>query len=189
MTFRTFSAACLLALCAVASAAQTPTPTPGPSGRPPGVLKLPARRDTFTLVCRMGGDMIWTTTADFGVMPAQLEGQKVRVPVIISAFEELRFAKSAEQAKPDGSNVLLGTCGFTHRLMNASDPPAVLFQLNRFQIYRSVIRKGGAVVANDTYLASGEFQFSTNQAFSMEVKEFSNYLWQVVEGTHPKPLP
>src|SRR5258708_37888084 len=108
--------------CVSEASAQTPTPTPTPRpairipGRPrPGPAtgtsgsttsaQAPGGDQQKTLICRMGGNMVWTLVNQFELMQTQINGKNVRVPVVVALFHQLKFASSAEGLQPDGSNL------------------------------------------------------------------------------------
>jgi hypothetical protein len=184
MKLRTFAAAFLLTLCAAAwAAAHTPRPAPkraaGQTGR------------VSTLVCRMGGKMMWTIDNNISLVQTQLNGQNVRVPVVVGLTDRLKFAKSAVPAKPDASNLAPGVCGLTERAMTASDPDQVISTgYNDFTLKRTRLWDGESLSVEETTMLGGSLNdFFVKQPFSMQVTLFPGNLWKVVDGTKPKPLP
>jgi hypothetical protein len=210
MSIATFAAASLLVLGAsAAAAAQAPTPTPRTViriGRPAGGAGVGRPSSTGssstalntghvstsgqsgTLICRMGGGMVWTLVNQFDVVSTQLAGKNVRVPVVVALFDQLKFAKSGALAQPDASNLQPGFCGFTDRAMTASDPDTVICDDDDFMFNETVLWGNGSTIKGETTMFGGSLSFQNKQPFSMQVTLFNGVQWKVATGTKPKQL-
>ena len=208
------AAACLLTLCAAGwAAAQAPAPTPRAPiriGRPAGGAgsgntngtgstgnssagqnsgqKPPGGSQHGTLVCRMGGSMVWKLVNQFNLVETQLAGKNVRVPVVVALFDQLKFAKSGAPAQPDASNLQPGYRGFTDRAMGASDPDTVVCEDDGFMLNETVLWGNGSTLKGETTMFGGALSFQNKQAFAMPVALWNGIQWKVVAGAKPKAL-
>ena len=211
MRFKTTAAACLLALFACAAAsAQTPTPTPkriirigappggGPGGNTGGKSDGPAsdaagatgqgqNSQGRTLICRMGGEMNWSLVSQFDVVQTQLNGKNVRVPVVQALFDQLLYAKGGP-AKPDGSGLLPGQCGWADRAMAATEPDRVIADSDDFMLRQNVLWGNGSTLRSEAVVFGGRLSFQNKQVFSMQVAPLDGKQFKVVAGTYPKAL-
>jgi len=201
-----FLAACLVMLTCVGEAsAQTPapTPTPRPAIRIPGRPRsgpstgasgstaseqTPAGDQKNTLICRMGGNMVWTLVNQFELMPTQINGKSVRVPVVVALFDQLKFARNGATVQPDAANLLPGSCGFSNRAMTSSDPDTVVADADNFTINETVLWGNGSTIRGETTMSGGSLSFQNQQAFSMPVMLWGGVQWKVVPGVQPKAL-
>ena len=205
-------AACLLLLCAAEAAAQTPTPTPrrvirigtpagsgsststgaptGAGGTSTGSTsgQASATGAGGTLVCRMGGSMVWTLVNQFDVVQTQLAGKNVRVPVVAALFDQLKFARSGVPALADASNLQPGVCGFTDRGMTPSDPDTVVCDADSFMFNETVLWGNGSTIKGETTMFGGSLSFQNKQPFSMQVSLWNGVQWKVAAGTKPKAI-
>ena len=141
-----------------------------------------------TLVCRMGGEMRWSLLNQFDVLQTQINGKTVRVPVIVSLFDQLMFAKSGMVVKPDGSNLQPGQCGFTDRPMSALDPDRVLADNDDFMLQQNVLWGNGSTLRSEATMFGGSLNFQNKQVFSMQVTPLNEKQLKVVAGTKPKAV-
>lgn len=179
--------------------AQTPAPTPRPPiriGRPAGgpspgsntSTSPPAGGQSATLVCRMGGNMVWTLVNQFGLVETQLGGKNMRVPVALALFDQLKFARGKAPAQPDGSNLDPGTCSFRDRGMTAADPDTVVCDADGFVFNETVQWGNGSTLGGETTMSGGSLSFQNKQPFSMQVTLWGGIQWKVVAGTKPKAI-
>jgi hypothetical protein len=150
--------------------------------------KPPAGSQHGTLVCRMGGAMVWTLVNQFDVVQTQLVGKSVRVPVVVALFDQLKFARSTAPAQPDGSNLQPGYCGFTDRALTAADPDTIVCDADDFMFNETVLWGNGSTIKGETTMFGGSLSFQNKQAFSMQVTLWNGVQWKVVAGTKPKAI-
>src|SRR5258707_7993265 len=189
--------------CVSEASAQTaaPTPTPRPAIRIPGrprpstgtsgsttSTQAPGGDQQKTLICRMGGNMVWTLVNQFELVQTQINGKNVRVPVVAALFDQLKFASSAEVVQPDASNLPPGFCGFSNRAMTSADPDTVVADADNFTINETVLWGNGSTIKGETTMSGGMLSFQNKQAFSMPVMLWSGVQWKVARGTQPKVL-
>ena len=88
-----------------------------------------AEKNTATLVCRMGGGMVWTLVNQMETVQTQVNGKNVRVPVVSGLFAQLMFARASAPVLPTGAGLAAGTCGWTDRAMSVTrdDPNEVQY--------------------------------------------------------------
>lgn len=176
------------ALAAALACIMCATVARGNSGyRGAGPEPSPAQAQRI-LVCRMGGSMVWTLVNQFDIVPTQLGGKNVRVPVVVALFDQLKFARSSAVTQPDGSNLLPGSCGFTDRPMAATDPDTVVCDDEDFMLKETVLWGNGSTIKGETTMFGGSLSFQNKQVFSMKVTLWNDVQWKVVAGTKPKAI-
>lgn len=197
-----FMAACLvIPTCLSEALAQTPAPSPRPvirvpvRPRPSTVTNgAPASGQTPTgdqnnkLICRMGGNMVWTLVNQFELVQTQINGKNVRVPVVDALFDQLKFARSGAAVSPDASNLQPGSCGFSNRAITGSEPDTVIADDDGFTFQETVLWGNGSTLKGETTMSGGVLSFQNKQAFSMQVMLWNGVQWKVVPGTQPKAL-
>ncbi len=140
------------------------------------------------LICRMGGNMVWTLVNDFEVVQTEINGKNVRVPVINALFDQLKFARSGATVQSNAANLQPGYCGFADRAIASSDPDTVIADDDAFSLQETVQWGNGSTIAGETTMGGGVLSFQNKQAFSMQVMLWNGVQWKVVPGTKPKAL-
>ena len=205
-----FVSSILIVSFAVDATAQTPAagPRPGPkAGASPATggtgsstgssagasnsstssQKPPANGQPTTLICRMGGNMVWTLVNQFELVQTQLNGKNVRVPVVVALFDQLKFARGGA-AQRDGSSLQPGSCGWTDHAMTAADPDTLIADADSFMFNETVLWGNGSTTRGETTMSGGSLSFQNKQVFSMQVTLFNGVMLKVVPGTKPKAL-
>jgi hypothetical protein len=159
-------------------------PQPRPSLRPPAPANQGASGQA-TLVCRMGGNMVWSVITMFNAVSTQLGGKNVRVPVINALFAQLVFERYSAAVPPGGAGLPAGRCGWTDRAMTPTEPNQVVENLDSFQIQETVMWGNGSTLKGETTLSGGHLDFQNNAVFSMVVTRPAAGQFQVVSGTTP----
>jgi hypothetical protein len=136
----------------------------------------------------MGGNMVWTLVSQFDVVQTQINGQNVRVPVVVDLFDQLKFARSGAPISPDASNLQPGYCGFANRAIAPSDPDTVVADADKFTFQETVLWGNGSTIRGETTMGGGSLNFQNKQAFSMQVVLWNGVMWKVAPGTKPTPL-
>jgi len=185
-------------LCsALCSSAQARPPRPGTSGSASSSnntstgnstagQKTPAGGLSATLVCRMGGSMVWTLVNQFELMQTQINGKTVRVPVVVALFDQLKFTRGG--ASRDGAALQPGSCGWADRAMTATDPDTLIADADGFTFNETVLWGNGSTIKGETTMSGGSLSFQNKQVFSMQVTVFNGVMLKVVPGTKPKVL-
>jgi len=190
--------------------AQTPTPAPRPgtkvgastasggtnpsTGSSAGASnsstssqKPPAGGQPATLICKMGGNMVWTLVNQFELVQTQINGKNVRVPVVVALFDQLKFGRGGA-AQRDGSGLQPGSCGWTDHAMIAADPDTLVADADSFMFNETVLWGNGSTIKGETTMSGGSLSFQNKQVFSMQVTVFNGVMLKVVPGTKPKAL-
>ena len=205
-----FLSSVLIVSSALHAAAQTPTPAPRPGtkvGASPATggtnpstsssagasnsstssQKPPAGAQPATLICKMGGNMVWTLVNQFELVQTQINGKNVRVPVVVALFDQLKFGRGGA-AQRDGSGLQPGSCGWTDHAMTAADPDTLVADADSFMFNETVLWGNGSTTKGETTMFGGSLSFQNKQVFSMQVTLFNGVMLKVVPGTKPKAL-
>ena len=140
-----------------------------------------------TLICRMGGNMVWSLVNQFDVVQTQINGQNVRVPVVAALFEQLKFARGGAAGR-DGASLQPGYCGWIARAMTASDPELLVADVDKFTFQATVQWGNGSTIKGETTMGGGSLNFQNKQVFSVQVTLFGGVMLKVAPGTKPKAL-
>jgi hypothetical protein len=151
-----------------------------PEQRPPAT-------PSSTLVCRMGGNMVWTLINQFELMQTQINGKNVRVPVVVALFDQLKFFRGGA-AQADGAGLQPGYCGWSDRAMTAKDPDTLVADADGFMFNETVQWGNGSTIKGETTMFGGSLSFQNKQVFSMQVTLFNGVMLKVVPGTKPKAI-
>src|SRR5437763_3422461 len=116
-------------------------------------LTAQAQKSTATLVCRMGGSMVWSLVNQMDAVRTQINGKDVRVPVVSALFAQLVFARAAAPVSPTGAGLAAGTCGWTDRAMAQKEPNRVIEQLDTATFQATVLYGNGSTVGGGTSTA------------------------------------
>jgi hypothetical protein len=142
-----------------------------------------------TLVCRIGGSMVWSVVTQLEAVPTQINGRNVRVPVVNALFAQLVFAKAGIAVAPDGTGLAPGVCGWTDRGMTAAEPGRVTENINTFNFQETVIWGNGSTLRGETTMSGGHLNPQNKAVFTMTViREPGAVEYQVMPGTAPKVL-
>jgi hypothetical protein len=129
----------------------------------------PQRVEQVTLVCRMGGSMVWSVINQMDTMQTQINGKTVRIPVISALFAQLIFNKATVAVSPTGVGLSAGTCGWTDRGMSATEPNRVIEQLDRATFQATVMYGNGSTIQGGTSMGGGHLNPQNNHVFTMTV--------------------
>jgi len=146
----------------------------------------PVSDQRATLVCRMGGEMVWSTFSQVGTETTQINGKTVRIPIIKALFAQLVFKRSNVPVKSDGSNLQAGACGWTDRAMTAEEPGKVIEDADDFVIQKTVIWGNGSTLRDAMNFTASRLQFPNKAVFSMEVDRTAKDQFKVLDGTQSR---
>jgi hypothetical protein len=150
----------------------------------------PQRVEQVTLVCRMGGSMVWSVINQMDAMQTQINGKSVRIPVISALFAQLIFNKATVAVSPTGAGLSAGTCGWTDRGMTATEPNRVIEQLDRATFQATVMYGNGSTIQGGTSMGGGHLNPQNNSVFTMTVsRDPTNHTQlMIASGTAVKVL-
>lgn len=151
---------------------------------------LTAQTGRATLICRMGGGMVWSVVSQLDAISTQINGKNVKVPVITAQFAQLIFGKSKTPVAADGTGLASGSCGWTDRGMTAAEPGRVVQDVSSATIHGTVLWGKGSTVGGATTLSGGDLDQPNHTVFTMQVTRgaSADVQFRVVPGTKVKVL-
>jgi hypothetical protein len=143
-----------------------------------------------TLVCRMGGSMVWSVISQLQTVPMEVNGKTVRVPVVNALFAQLVFGRGG-QATDNGATLQPGSCGWTDRPMRANEPNRVTQNIDSFTFQETVQWGNGSTLSGATTMSGGDLNPQNKAVFSMVVTrdDPGTFEYQVLAGTRPTVIP
>src|SRR5205809_4078473 len=91
-----------------------------------------------TLVCHMGGTMVWSVISQLQTVPMEINGRTQRVAVANALFAQLVFGRG-KQAVNNGAALAPGTCGWTDRAMLPTEPNRITENIDSFTFQETVV--------------------------------------------------
>jgi hypothetical protein len=143
-----------------------------------------------TLICRMGGQMVWSVINQLDTMQTQINGKNVRIPIVSALFAQLIFNKATIAVPANGVGLSAGTCGWADRGMTPKEPNRVIEQLNGATIQATVRYGNGSTVGGGTSMGGGHLNPQNNSVFTMTVTRdaTADVQFMIVPGTVPKVI-
>jgi hypothetical protein len=149
--------------------------------------KAAPKGEKATLVCRMGGAMVWSYISQIDIVPSNLNGKQVRVPVVAASFAQLLFSKAKTAAGETGETLLPGTCAWSDRPMRADEPARLIERSDSFTMQQTVRWGNGSTVGGSTSFSGGNLDQQNKAVFKMTVmRGTGDVQLYVTDGTSPK---